>query len=112
MADEPKDKVIMLRVSQAERDRIQEKMAEIGVENMSAYIRKMALDGICVNMDLIDVTQMVKLLRYASNNLNQYTKKAHETGSIYSEDIEDLQRRLDDLWESCKEILTRLATVQ
>ena len=112
MADEPKDKVIMLRVSQAERDRIQEKMAEIGVENMSAYIRKMALDGICVNMDLTDVTQMVKLLRYASNNLNQYTKKAHETGSIYSEDIEDLQRRLDDLWESCKEILTRLATVQ
>ncbi|MCD8216597.1 MAG: plasmid mobilization relaxosome protein MobC [Clostridiales bacterium] len=112
MADEPKNKVIMLRVSQAERDRIQEKMAEIGVENMSAYIRKMALDGICVNMDLTDVTQMVKLLRYASNNLNQYTKKAHETGSIYSEDIEDLQRRLDDLWESCKEILTRLATVQ
>ncbi len=112
MADEQKDKVIMLRVSQSERDRIQEKMAEIGVENMSAYIRKMALDGICVNMDLTDVTQMVKLLRYASNNLNQYTKKAHETGSIYSEDIADLQHRLDDLWVSCKEILTRLATVQ
>ncbi len=112
MAVDAKDKVLVVRISQSDLERIQAKMEEIGVENMSAYVRKMALDGICVNMDLSDVTQMVRLLRYASNNLNQYTKKAHALGSIYAEDIADLQTRLDDLWESCKDILARLATVQ
>ena len=36
---------IILRVSKADRERIRAKMDELGVMNMSAYIRKMALDA-------------------------------------------------------------------
>ena len=87
-------------------------MAEIGVVNRSAYVRKMALDGYCVNLDLIDMKEMISLLRRCSNNLNQYAKKANETGSIYAEDIADLQKQQGELWEAMKEILARLATIQ
>ena len=89
---------IILRVSKADRERIRAKMGELGVMNMSAYIRKMALDGYCVKLDLQDLKELIRLLRICSNNLNQYAKKANETGSIYLADIQDLQVRLDDLW--------------
>ena len=52
------------------------------------------------------------LLRYCSNNLNQYAKRANETGSIYTEDIKDLQNRQNEIREITKEILARLATIQ
>ena len=95
-----------------EMERLKQKMAEVGMFNRSAYVRKMALDGYCVNLDLSDMREMVSLLRRCSNNLNQYAKRANETGSIYAEDILDLQKRQQEIWEMTKEILARLATIQ
>ena len=102
---------IILRISKADRARIRAKMEEVGVVNMSAYIRKMALDGYCVKLDLQDLKELIRLLRICSNNLNQYAKKANETGSIYLADIRDLQVRLNDLWQAAKELLVRLASI-
>lgn len=79
---------------------------------MGAYLRKMAMDGYCVNLELKDVKEFVRLLRICSNNLNQYAKKANETGSIYQEDIRDLQVRLECIWEECKKILSILAAIR
>ena len=95
-----------------EMERIKQKMAELGIINRSAYVRKMALDGYCINLDLSDMKEMVSLLRRCSNNLNQYAKRANESGSIYAEDIQDLQVRQSEIWEIAKEMLARLATSQ
>ena len=72
----------------------------------------MALDGICVKLDLEDVRQLIVLLQRCGNNLNQYAKRANETGSIYAADIEDLQRRLDEIWELSRQSLARLASIR
>ena len=95
-----------------EMERIKQKMAELGIINRSAYVRKMALDGYCINLDLTDMKEMVSLLRRCSNNLNQYAKRANESGSIYAEDIQALQVRQGEIWEIAKEMLARLATIQ
>ena len=95
-----------------EMERIKQKMAELGIINRSAYVRKMALDGYWINLDLSDMKEMVSLLRRCSNNLNQYAKRANESGSIYAEDIQDLQVRQGEIWEIAKEMLARLATIQ
>ena len=88
------------------------KMKEVGICNQGAYLRKMALDGYCINLDLRDVKELVLLLRRCSNNLNQYAKRANETGSIYQADIQDLQERLDGIWSDVKEVLVHLASIQ
>ena len=100
------------RVTKSEAERIHEKMDEIGVRSLGAYLRKMALDGYCINLDLRDVKELVSLLRRCSNNLNQYAKRANETGSIYEADINDLQVRLEEIWTDMKEVLVRLASIQ
>ena len=103
---------MILRLAQEEKDRIREKMDEAGIRNMSAYVRKMALDGICVKLDLEDVRELSVLLRRCSNNLNQYVKRANETDSIYAADIADLQTRLDEIWELYRQSLLRLASIR
>ena len=90
---------------------IEEKMRQLGTKNMGAYIRKMAIDGYVVRLDLTDISELVSLLRRSSNNLNQYAKRAHETGRIYEADIEDIQSSLKSVWEKADQIMTRLSTI-
>ena len=93
-----RDQDVHFLASKEEVERIHQKMDELGIRSMGAYLRKMALDGYCINLDLQDVKAMVSLLRIGSNNLNQYAKRANETGSIYEADINDLQVRLEEIW--------------
>ena len=99
------------RVSKAELDRIHVKMAELGIVSIGAYLRKMALDGYCIRLDLQELSRMAYLLQMCGNNLNQYAKRANESGRIYRADMEDLRARLDELIGLAKQILARLAVL-
>ena len=100
------------RVSEEEEKLIREKMKQTGIRSIGVYLRKMALDGYCIQLDLSDIKEVIRLLRICSNNLNQYVKKANETGSIYQSDIENLKEILEEIWKEMKEILTRLSMIQ
>ena len=106
---EKRDETIILRLTKTEKNRIYEKMFSMGICSLSAYIRKMALDGYCLNLDLPQLRRMAYLLQNCSNNLNQLTKRANESGKIYSADLADLRIRLDELIEIGKQILSKLA---
>lgn len=108
---EKRDKQMNVLVSESEMERIRLKMKELEISCLNAYVRKMTLDGYCVKLDLQDVKEMVSLLRRCSNNLNQYAKRANETGNIYAEDIKDLQNRFEEIWNVAKEIMARLSTI-
>ena len=107
-----RDQDVHFLASKEEVERIHQKMEEIGVRSMGAYLRKMALDGYCINLDLQDVKELVSLLRRCSNNLNQYAKRANETGNIYEADIKDLQERLDKIWDGMNVVLVHLSSIQ
>lgn len=98
-------------MSEQEAELIRERMAELGIRNLSAYLRKMAVDGYIIHLDMGDIQEMTRLLRICSNNLNQYTRRANETGSIYAADVEDLRTRLDELWDDMDKLLRGLANI-
>lgn len=99
-------------VTEEEATLIHDRMAAMGVTSVGAYFRKMGIDGYFINLDLSDVRELVSLLRRCSNNLNQYAKRANETGSIYAADIEDLQIRLDEIWKDTRAILHSLSEIK
>ena len=107
-----RDQEIHVLWTKEEIERLNQKMAEAGVQNRSAYVRKMTLDGYIVKLDMDDINQMIHLLRNATNNLNQVAKKANATGSIDGADIADMQAKQDEILETVKEILARQATIQ
>ncbi len=88
---------------------IEQKMAQLGTVNREAYLRKMALDGYVVKLDLPELKELVSLMRYSSNNLNQLTRKVHETGRVYDADLEDISQRQEQLWEGVQKILAQLS---
>ena len=97
------------RVSPEELAMIEQKMAQLGTSNREAYLRKMALDGYVVRLELPELKELVSLMRRSSNNLNQLTRKVHETGRVYDADLEDISQRQEQLWEGVEEILTQLS---
>jgi len=104
---EKRDEVIILRLTKTEKHCIYEKMLGMGIRSLSAYIRKMALDGYCLHLDLKELRRMAYLLQMCSNNLNQYAKCANESGQVYAADLEDLRTRFDELISIGKQILSR-----
>ena len=106
-----RDQQLHFRVSKPELNRIHVKMEELGIVSIGAYLRKMVLDGYCIRLDLKEVNRMAYLLQMCSNNLNQYAKRANESGRVYQTDIEDLRGRLDELIDLAKQILAQLAVL-
>ena len=107
-----RDQQLHFRVSKPELDCIHVKMAELGIVSIGAYLRKMALDGYCIRLDLKELNRMAYLLQMCSNNLNQYAKRANESGGrVYQADMEDLRARLDELIGLSKQILAQLAAL-
>jgi cobalamin biosynthesis Mg chelatase CobN len=91
---------------------IRERMKLTGITSMGAFMRKMAIEGYHINVDMTDIREMVSLLRRCSNNLNQIAKRANETRNIYEADIEDLRERYDKLWDTANGILSGLAKIK
>ena len=102
---------IIFWVSEEERAQIQAKMYQVGTENLSAFLRKIAIDGYILKLDLPELREMISLLRRSSNNLNQIAKRLNETGRFYAADMEDILQRQEQLWQAANTILTRLALV-
>ena len=90
MAKRKRDMQLNFRVSAEELAVIEQKMSQFGTSNREAYLRKMALDGYVVKLELPELKELVSLMRRNSNNLNQLTRKVHETGRVYDADLEDI----------------------
>lgn len=105
---EHRDQQTHFRVSKVELERIRQKMESCGILSIGSYLRKMALDGYCLNLDLPQLRRMAYLLQNCSNNLNQVAKRANESGQLYAADLEDLRSRLDELIAIGKQLLDKL----
>lgn len=107
-AQRKRDVQLNFRVSAHELELIQARMSQLGTKNREAYLRKMAIDGLIVNLEIPELKELLSLMRYAGNNLNQLTRRVHETGRIYDADLEDILQKQDALLDGVKEILTQL----
>ena len=71
---------ISVRLTEEEHRLLKEKMARIGVTNQEAFLRKMALDGLVIKLELPELKQMISLLRYTSiRSPNGSTRAAEPT---------------------------------
>ena len=81
------------------------------IRNMGAYMRKMALNGYVLHVDLSPVRELVSLQRRCSNNLNQVAIQANTYGGIYPEEIAALQQDYAALWGPLSDLLKKLSAL-
>ena len=97
-----------IMVSHDELATIQERMKELDSQNQSSFIRKMAINGYAVNVDLSPVKELISLQRRCVNNLAQIAKYA-QTHNTYQAEIMELQKGYTKLWEQYSNLLEHLA---
>ncbi len=102
---------LFTKVSPEEREMISQKMQALGTDNLRAYLRKMAVDGYAVQVDMSAVVEMVKLLRSISNNVNQIARRCNETRNLYAQDVEDLRRGYAQVWTEIRALLKKFETL-
>ena len=90
---------IYFKVTDEERRLIEQRMALMGVRNMSAYIRKMCIDGYIVQLQIKELDECAKLLRHTSNNVNQIARRCNSTRILYAQDVEDLRQGYTEVWQ-------------
>lgn len=83
---------LYFKVTPEEMALIEKKMRQAGTQNKRAYLRKMALDGYIICLDMERVKELNRLLRSISGNINQIARRCNETRNLYAEDVEDLRK--------------------
>lgn len=86
-------------------------MREAGTTNMGAYLRKMALDGYILRLDLPELNEILSQLRYMGNNVNQIAKRANEVGVIDEMDIRGVSKRQERMLEQMARLLEKLSAL-
>ena len=112
MAKRTRNVPVLFWVSPQEMELIRQKMAQFGTDNLSAYLRKMAIDGYVLQLDLPELKQMISLLRYTSNNINQIAKRLNESGRAYDTDLAEILEKQKQLWQLANDILVKLSRLQ
>ena len=98
-------------VSPEEKEVTDQKMSLLGTTNLRAYLRKMAVDGYVVQLDMSSVVELVKLLRSISSNVNQIAKRCNSTHNLYAEDVEDLRKGYTEVWQGIHNLLKKFETL-
>ena len=111
MANRKRPIQILFCVSDDEKRIIKAKMAQLGTKNMGAYLRKMAIDGYAVKLDLPELREAVAMLGRYNGNINQIAKRANETGRVYDTDIQEIRASQKEIWKKIDELLTRLGAL-
>jgi len=99
---------IIIRVTEEEKAFIQKKMTLLGTHNLSAYIRKIAIDGYIINVDHTDVKNHAAQLQRIGNNVNQIIKRMNQTGSLYRADVAEVKKILHNIWLSERRLLLKI----
>ena len=86
-------------------------MQEIGTTNREAYLRKIAIDGMLVKLEVPELKEIVSLMRRTSNNVNQIARRLNENGRIYEVDITDVQNQQEQLWDMLNSLIIKISGI-
>lgn len=103
---------IYFKVTNEERELIEQRMALAGVRNMSAYIRKMCIDGYTVHLQIPELTECATLLRYTSNNVNQIARRVNSGGGVYPDEVDEISAKLTEVSSLFGNILEQLSKIK
>ena len=104
-----RSKQLKIWISQEEQDMIRQKMAEFGTENLGAFVRKMVIDGYILKLDLPELREISRHIGYLDNNINQMARKVNAGGTVYKEDVEEIQTQFNTVCKLQRKIIRHLS---
>ena len=106
-----KTKRFEMRLSDREYEMIREKMRLSKMQNMSAFMRKMSLDGMVINLEINELKEINSLLKHIGNNINQIAQRLNESKNIYKEDFKNVEEKQEKILEILNKLYQKLARI-
>ena len=88
---------ILFRLTEDERELLKNRIQASGVRSQEEYLRKMALTGYILRIDITELRETLRLMSNATNNINQIARRANETRSIYASDMIQIREEIGKL---------------
>ena len=95
-------------VTEEEKDLIDQKMKLLPTQRYGKYLRKMAIDGYIIYTDTTDIKEMNQILGAISRNINQIAKRINATDNIFPDDIREMKKKVEEVWQLLKSTLSAL----
>ncbi len=111
MENRKRNMQIIIRVTEEERALIEEKKRQIPTLNLSAYARKILIDGYIITLDLQEVKGHTAQLQKIGVNINQIAKRINETGRIYADDMDEIKRAMEEVWRLERRLLLQFKSL-
>lgn len=108
MANRTKQNLIRFYVDDNELAIMSERMKETGFTNRSEYMRRLAVDGMTVNVDTSAIRQLCSEFNAIGQNINQVARLVNGSGKVYQSDMRKLQNEVDKIWHILRQSLSAI----
>ena len=102
---------IQVRLSDEEYEAFNRKFRNSGMKSRSDFFRKMIFQGYIVQFNENELKDLLKLARNISNNINQIAVRANSGGKVYDNDIADIKKGVEQLWQPLRYFQSQLMSL-
>lgn len=94
-----RDKQMNIRVTEYERQLIQDRVAQSGATSLTEYVLDTALDGYIINVDYSDIKSLAYEINKIGTNINQIAHRVNSNDAVSQRDIKEVQDKVDQIWK-------------
>ena len=103
---------IVMHLTEEENDILSQRIQASNADNRESYLRKMALTGYILRVDMSEVRETMRLMANATSNINQVARRANETRSIYASDMIQIRQEVGSLRKQVADALKSFGKIQ
>ena len=96
---------IKFYVTPEERDLILKRMSLVKINHIGAYLRKQAINGYCINVDMTMFKNLAAEVNKIGVNINQTAKKINADKTICNDDILQMKKMMEEVWRLLRQSL-------
>jgi hypothetical protein len=96
---ENKSRTLNIRFTESEYRDIEDKCEKFGYKSKSTYVRDCVKARVNFPVEKADFAMTNRLMKSIGNNINQITVRLHSMGNVYAEDIAEVKRGVNEIWQ-------------
>lgn len=106
-----RSKILQFRVTEEELKIIDERFKKSYAKTRGEYLRRSALSSINIVLDEEKFQRQNRQISGIATNINQIATRVNSTGNLYAEDLQEIRKELQELWQLQVSILSELHSI-
>lgn len=106
-----RDKQVKFYVNDKELALIDKRVQELKFSSRGAYLRKTAIDGMIINVDMSAIKSLTNEINHIGTNVNQIAHKCNERGITYY-DLDEIKRYMEKIWQLLRSMLSNIQSAR